>query len=347
MKEIRLSQESLPEIGELTEVAPGILWLRLPLPYALDHINIYFIDDGPGWSVIDTGINSSNTREIWELMLDNRLDGRPLTRVIATHFHPDHVGLAGWLTQRFGVPLFMSAMEYFVSLSRQLDEDPQRIAAFQRFYQRGGLPSQQAAEIVSIGQGYAKATTPLPPAYCRLSHGDRLRLGQREFEIITGGGHAFDQVMLYSAPDRLFFSADQIMARISPNVTVWPVEPEADSLGAYLRSLEALKRMLPEEALVLPGHHSPFWGVRARIEELQQHHQDRCIEIAQSCQAAPKTVAELTSVVFRRPLDGHQMSFAFGEMVAHVNYMVRQGILEFDPGRLLKAVQSTSRAKLG
>ena len=168
---------------------------------------------------------------------------------------------------------------------------------------------------------------------CGLAHGERLRLGGRDFHIITGGGHAFDQAMLYSPADRLFFSADQILARISPNVAVWPIEPEADSLGAYLRSLESLKKTLPEDLLILPGHHSPFYGVRTRIEQLQQHHRDRCAEIAESCQIAPKTIAELTSIVFRQPLDGHQMSFAYGEVVAHLNHLVRNGILENKHGR--------------
>ena len=333
MKGLHFLRESVPGIGELTEVAPGILWIRLPLPFALDHVNIYLIDDGAGWALVDTGINNPETRAIWEWVLDNQLRGSRLTRVIATHFHPDHVGLAGWLTERFGLPLYMSAMEYFVSLSRQLDQSPPRIAAYQQFYQQGGLPEAMAVEIVSLGQGYIKATTPLPPAYCGLAHGERLRLGGRDFHIITGGGHAFDQAMLYSPADRLFFSADQILARISPNVTVWPIEPEADSLGAYLRSLESLKKTLLEDLLVLPGHHSPFYGVRTRIEQLQQHHRDRCAEIAESCQIAPKTIAELTSIVFRRSLDGHQMSFAYGEVAAHVNHLVRNGILENKHGR--------------
>jgi glyoxylase-like metal-dependent hydrolase (beta-lactamase superfamily II) len=161
-----------------------------------------------------------------------------------------------------------------------------------------------------------------------------LRLDGRDFDIVTGGGHAFDQVMLYSASDRLFFSADQILAVISPNVTVWPVEPEADSLGAYLGSLQTLKQTLPEEALVLPGHNSPFYGANVRIEQLEQHHQNRCAEIAESCRTVPKTIAELTSAVFQRPLDGHQMGFAFGEVAAHVNYLVNRGILEYEQSRL-------------
>jgi glyoxylase-like metal-dependent hydrolase (beta-lactamase superfamily II) len=166
-----------------------------------------------------------------------------------------------------------------------------------------------------------------------------LRLGGRDFDIITGGGHAFDQVMLYSPSDRLFFSADQILAGISPNITVWPVEPEADSLGAYLCSLETLKKTLLEEALVLPGHNSPFYGAGARIEQLQQHHQNRCTEIVERCQTVPKTIAELTSAVFHRPLDGHQMGFAFGEVAAHVNYLVSRGILEYEQGLVRATAQ--------
>ena len=184
--------EKTPNAGDITEVAPGLLWLRLPLPYALNHINAYLIEDGKGWAVVDTGINDDATREYWETTMNRGLGGRPITRVIATHFHPDHVGLAGWLTRRFNAPLYMNQAEYFVALSRQTDTNPDRISAYCQFYRRGGLSKEQATAIVRIGQQYPNVKTPVPAAYEGLRHGETLLIGRRKFEIITGGGNAFD-----------------------------------------------------------------------------------------------------------------------------------------------------------
>jgi glyoxylase-like metal-dependent hydrolase (beta-lactamase superfamily II) len=317
--------EKTPKPGEITEVAPGLLWLRLPLPYALNHINVYLIEDGNGWAIVDTGINDEATREHWEAIIGTGLSGRSITRVIVTHFHPDHVGLAGWLTRRFNAPLYMNQAEYFVSLSRQTDTNPERLRGYGEFYQRGGLSEEQATDIVRIGQRYPNVTTPLPAAYQGLRDGESVLIGPRQFKIITAGGHAFKQVMLYCESDGIFLAADQVLATISPNITVWPVEPEADSLGLFLRSLDALSKTIAKEALVLAGHNVPFRGLHLRIDALKEHHRQRCAEIAEACAGDPKTVADLMPLVFHRALDRQQMSFAFGELVAHLNYLSRQG----------------------
>jgi glyoxylase-like metal-dependent hydrolase (beta-lactamase superfamily II) len=319
-----------PDPGEITEVAPGLLWLRLPLPYALNHINVYLVEDGKGWAVVDTGINDDTTREYWQTTMNTGLGGRPITRVIVSHFHPDHVGLAGWLTGRFSAPLYMNQTEYFVALSRQTDTNPERISAYCQFYRRGGLSEEQATDIVRIGQRYPNVTTPVPAAYEGLRHGETLLIGRRKFKIITGGGHAFEQVMLYCQDENIFFAADQVLATISPNITVWPVEPRADSLGLFLQSLDGLAKTISHDTLVLAGHNLPFRGLQSRVSGLKEHHRQRCAEIAAACAGDPKTVADLMPLVFHRALDGHQMSFAFGELVAHLNYLVRQGTLQCD-----------------
>jgi glyoxylase-like metal-dependent hydrolase (beta-lactamase superfamily II) len=319
-----------PSPGEITEVAPGLLWLRLPLPYALNHINVYLVEDGNGWAVVDTGINDEATKTHWETTMKTGLGGRPITRVIVTHFHPDHVGLAGWLTHRFNAPLYMNQSEYFVALSRQTDTNPERISAYGQFYRLGGLSEEQATEIVRIGQRYPKVTTPVPAAYEGLRDGESLSIGSRKFEIITGGGHAFEQVMLYCQDENIFLAADQVLPTISPNITVWPVEPRADSLGLFLQSLDALAKNISSGALILAGHNLPFRGLQARVNALKEHHRQRCAEIAAACAGDPKTVADLMPLVFHRALDGHQMSFAFGELVAHLNYLVKQETLECD-----------------
>ena len=133
--------------------------------------------------------------------------------------------------------------------------------------------------------------------------------------------------MLLDAPGGLFFAADQVIARISPNVSVHAMEPEADALGDYLRSLAALRRDVAAEALVLPGHGLPFVGLHARIDALVRHHAERCGIIAEACRAAPRTAADLVPIVFPRDLDPHQTSFAFGEVLAHVNHMLAAGTL--------------------
>ena len=316
-----------PASGTAIEVAPGILWARLALPFLLDHVNIYFIDDGDGWAVIDTGLGDEATKLAWPRLLDGPLRKRPLTRIIATHFHPDHVGAAGFLLKQFDVPLYMTATEYLQSLNIHLDPGALEAAHYRRFYTEHGLDEATTQRVVTSGHAYLKLTSGLPPTYHRVVGGDVLRIGNREFEVLTGAGHSPEEIMLFNRAEKLFFAADQVLAKISPNVSVIAVDPEGDPLGYYLRSLNALRRDIPGDVLVLPGHNLPFYGLHTRVAELLDHHQGRCDRILQACRAAPKSAAELIPSVFARKLDPHQMGFAFSEVLAHVNYMLRQGTL--------------------
>jgi glyoxylase-like metal-dependent hydrolase (beta-lactamase superfamily II) len=317
-----------PEPGRIIEIAPGILWARLALPFLLDHVNLYFIDDGDGWAVIDTGIGDQATKAAWQMLLGEPLRNRPLTRIIATHFHPDHVGAAGFLLQLFDVPLYMSATEYLQSLNINLDPGALEAEHYRRFYLDHGLDLATTQRVVTSGHAYLKLTSGLPPTYHRVVGGDVLRIGGREFEVLTGGGHSPEEVMLLCRAEKLFFAADQVLAKISPNVSVIAVDPEGDPLGYYLRSLKALQREIPNDVLVLPGHNLPFYGLHTRAAELIGHHEGRCDRILQACRAAPRSAAELVPFVFTRKLDPHQMGFAFSEVLAHVNYMLRQDTLK-------------------
>ena len=317
-----------PAPGTTIEVAPGILWARLALPFLLDHVNIYFIDDGAGWALVDTGLGNSATLAAWEPLLATVLAERPLTRIIATHFHPDHVGAAGFLLKRFDVPLYMSATEYLQCLNLHLDPGALEAEHYRRFYLDHGLDAATTQRVVTGGHAYLRLLSGLPPTYHRVVAGDVLRLGGREFDVLTGGGHSPEEIMLVCRADKLFLSADQVLARISPNVSVAAIDPEGDPLGQYLRSLEALRRDIGSDVLVLPGHNLPFRGLHARIEGLIAHHHSRCDRIMRACRAAPCSAAELVPFVFTRKLDPHQMGFAFGEVLAHVNYLRRRGSLK-------------------
>jgi glyoxylase-like metal-dependent hydrolase (beta-lactamase superfamily II) len=322
-----------PPPGEVLEVAPGVLWVRLALPFRLDHVNVYLIEDGAGWAVLDTGLDNAPTRAAWEALLAGPLAGRALTRILVTHFHPDHMGLAGWLCGRFDLPLLMSQTEYLVSLTVHLDPGALNSEPYRSFYREHGLDADTTERLLTGGHRYLRMTSGLPRTFRRLIAGETLRIGSRLFEVLTGGGHAPEQVMLYCRAEHLLICADQVLAKITPNISVQAMDPEGDPLGIYLRSLASLRRDIPEHALVLPGHNLPFVGLRARIDELCEHHEVRCQLIADACRKAPCTAAELVPVVFRRTIDDpHQMGFAFSEVLAHVNYMLREHRLQPVPG---------------
>src|SRR5271166_1842957 len=317
-----------PAPGTTIEVAPGILWARLALPFLLDHVNIYFVDDGDGWALIDTGLGNNATKVAWQQLLESVLKDRPLTRIIATHFHPDHVGAAGFLLKRFSVPLYMAATEYLQCLNLHLDPGALEAEHYRRFYLDHGLDADTTQRVVTGGHAYLKLLSGLPPTYHRLVAGDTLRIGGRAFDVLTGGGHSPEQIMLVARAEKLFFPADQVLAKISPNVSVSAIDPEGDPLGQYLRSLDAIGAGVNGDLLVLPGHNLPFYGLHTRIDALVAHHHSRCDRILRACRAEPRSAAELVPFVFTRKLDPRQMGFAFGEVLAHVNFMLRRGALK-------------------
>jgi glyoxylase-like metal-dependent hydrolase (beta-lactamase superfamily II) len=222
----------------------------------------------------------------------------------------------------------MSQVEYLQSVYHQNRGTEERRNAQRLFFRRHGMDESLTEKLLGRGQDYLKQVSVLPPSYRRISHGDEVVIGSRRFKVITGGGHALDQVMLYCADDKLFLSADQVLSKISPNVSVWAVEPDQNSLGEYLASLASLTTTLPYDLLVLPGHGVPFYGLKTRIKQLADHHEERCRLIAEACREVPQTSRVLVPVVFNKHvLDEHQMGFAAGELVAHVNYMIVEGRL--------------------
>ena len=323
-----------PAVGEPVEVASGILWVRLDLPFRLNHVNIYLLADGDGTAVVDTGIGDAGTQAVWEALLAGPLQGRPPTRVIATHYHPDHAGMAGWLCERFDAPLLMSQTEYLTGLTIRLDPAGMDAEPYWSFYRQHGLDEDTTRNLLTNGRRYLRMMTGWPATFRRLIAGETLQIGTRHFEVLSGGGHSPEQIMLHCPADRLLLCADQVLARISPNISVMAMDPEGDPLGIFLRSLADLRRGVAANTLVLPGHNLPFHGLHDRIGELEAHHAGRCAAIEVACRERGWTVAELVPVVFGRVIDdAHQMGFAFSEAMAHVNLMVREGRLRYSGGQ--------------
>jgi glyoxylase-like metal-dependent hydrolase (beta-lactamase superfamily II) len=312
-----------PALGGATVVAPGIKWLRMPLPFALNHINLWLVEDGEGWAAVDTGVGLPNVREAWERVFARELEGRPLTRVIVTHFHPDHIGNAGWLTERWGVELWCTQGEW---LSAQLVLRSGNGAEFERrlsHYRRHGLGEPAIESFRRRGNHYPGLVPSLTAEFRRVLDGDAIRIGGRRWEVLTVYGHAPEHACLWDRDGDVLISGDQVLPKITTNVSVWPDQPRANPLQLYLDSLGRFEPM-PSRTLVLPSHGLPFRGLHARLQALRTHHDARLAETLGAL-TEPRSGAELIPVLFRRELDIHQLGFAIGEVVAHLHALEARG----------------------
>ncbi len=312
-----------PAPGLTNAIAPGVDWLRMPLPFRLNHINLWMLEDGDGVALVDCGFATEESRTYWGQILD----GRKVSRMLVTHFHPDHIGNAGWLEQTYNAPVWMPEREflwaYFVR-NQPLAVETASVTEFQR---RHGLAGEKLAAQAKRQGWYPSGVPTLPSHFTRLADGDELRIGEHLWRVIITRGHASEQACLYAEEPGLLIVADQVLPRISPNIGVhWP-EPDADPLKLFLASLDHLAE-LPADTLVLPSHGLPFRGLRQRIAELKSHHEGRLTAILEACRDQDQTAAELLPVIFDRALDVHDMTFAMAEAVAHVNLLWRDGRLK-------------------
>lgn len=320
---LRYPWPEAPASGEVREVADGVLWLRMPLPFRLDHINLYLLRDGEGWVAVDTGMNTAETRAVWDAVLAGPCAGRALHKVICTHFHSDHAGVAGWLAERFRCPVLMSEAEY-QSLYVKVPLDDAPGWDFIDYYAKAGFSAEQAGEMYrTIQDGHFR---PLHfNSYRRLREGQVLRIGHRDWQVVVGRGHSPEHVCLYSAADGLLISGDQVLPRITSTVGVHATEPDADPLRDWLASIEHL-RSVPDQVLVLPAHERPFFNLHARLDQLAAHHQAHLARVLDSC-AEPRSAVELLAVLFPRASGRFDELMALGETLAHANYLMAQGLL--------------------
>jgi glyoxylase-like metal-dependent hydrolase (beta-lactamase superfamily II) len=328
--------EQLPEPGHTLEVAPGVRWLRMGLPFALDHINLWLLRDEiegtPGWTIVDCGIATEPTRAAWEHIFAHELHGLPVLRVVVTHMHPDHMGLAHWLTERWGCRLWMSATDYTSARLASISTTGHGGDAAAAFMASHGLTDPEAvAKIRGRSNYYASMVPSVPPSYRRLHEGLVLHIGGHAWHCIAGYGHAPEHISLHSPTLGVLISGDMLLPRISTNVSVSDLEPESDPLTRYLASLDRL-RALPEATRVLPSHGRPFEGLHTRIEQLHAHHEARFAEVRTACAEAPQCAAGLLKVLFKRPLDLHQTTFAMGESIAHLHALWLRGELRRTQG---------------
>lgn len=334
--------ETLPESGKTIEIAPGVLWIRMGLPFALNHINLWLIEDHyptdtgvvHGWTAIDCGIGSDATRDAWEILFgdqDNGLRGLPIVRVIATHCHPDHVGLADWLCTRWNAPLWMTTGEYaFARMMAASLPGVDGSAMYPHFRKHGLVSADMQEKITERKSYYTKLVSGMPSAYRRMQDEQEISIGGQDWRVITGFGHSPEHASLYCAALNLLISGDMVLPRISTNVSVFAVEPEANPVQQYLDSLKKYAA-LPENVLILPSHGKPFTGLHTRITQLNDHHVARLAEVVQAC-ATPRSATDIVPIMFPRPLDAHQLTFALGEALAHLHKLWFDGVLQRELG---------------
>lgn len=328
--------DQLPAPGRAIELAPGVKWLRMTLPFALDHINLWLLRDRfqgrEGWTVVDCCIDRPESRALWQQVFEHELDGLPVLRVIVTHMHPDHIGLAHWLCERWSTPehecrLWISAADY--QTARYGCEvvnsfGGERLA---QYFRSHGMTDPDDLEQIRHRKSYYRNLVPaVPPSYARLIDGQQLTVGGQAWRCIAGWGHAPEHMALHCEQLGILISGDMVLPRISTNVSVYEMEPEADALTLFLGSIDRF-RPLPADTLVLPSHGKPFTGLHMRIQQLHDHHRDRLTEVMAVAHEKPVSAYDVLPVLFKRPLDLHQTTFALGESVAHLHRLWHGGQL--------------------
>ncbi|MES0873185.1 MBL fold metallo-hydrolase [Sinimarinibacterium thermocellulolyticum] len=320
--------DTAPAPGAVQPIADGVLWLRMPLPFALDHINVWALRDGDGWTLVDTGMQSRATAKAWDEAFAGALAGLPVTRVICTHMHPDHIGMAGWLTRRFACKLWITRLEYVICRMLVADTGREAPADALEFYRAAGWNARALEHYKARFGDFGRGVYALPDSYRRVQAGESIDIGGRTWQAVIGHGHSPEHLCLYSRDLKLLISGDQVLPGISSNVSVFPTEPEADPLGDWLSSLAAIRQALPDDVLVLPAHNLPFRGLHARLDDLIAGHR-RALERLSALLVEPLRVVDVFEALYKRPIDGDELlGLATGEALAHLNYLRLRGRVE-------------------
>lgn len=316
-----------PQRGEALQVAPGVVWMRMPLPFKLDHINIWGIEDADAWTVVDTGVRTDESVAAWRALFAGTTDRRPVSRVLVTHMHPDHVGMAGWLTRKFACRLWMTRLEYLHCRVLVADTNREAPEDGVAFYRRAGW-SDAALESYRVRFGnFGKLIHALPDSYRRIRDGEEITIGGHVWRVVTGTGHSPEHACFHCPDLKLFISGDQVLPRISSNVSVHPTEPDADPMQDWLESLARIRREIPDDTLVLPAHNECFRGLHARLDYLIET-QMRTLDVLRSALRQPRRAIDVFEALFNRPIDDSDpplLGLATGESIACLNHLLHRG----------------------
>ncbi len=314
-----------PALNKVIEVADGVFWARMPLPMALDHVNVFILDEGDSWAVVDTGFDTAKTRRLWQDLLDGPLAGKPVGRVIVTHHHPDHIGLAGWFQTEHGAQLLTTRTAWLMARMLVLDEQERPNAETLAFWKSAGMdPDVYAQREGERPFNFKDVVSPLPLGFKRLVQGQRIEIGGRLWDVHMGNGHAPEHATLWDVSGELVIGGDQLLSTISPNLGVYATEPEADPVADWLEACERLQSLATQAQLILPGHKLPFTGIPTRLRQMISNHHNALTRL-EAFLATPRTAAECFQPLFKRDIKGGEYGLALVEAVAHVNHLFLLG----------------------
>ena len=316
-----------PSEGEAITVAPNVLWMRLPLPMALDHVNVYAFDEGDSWTIVDTGFDTKKTRGIWEKLLARPLAGKPVKRVVVTHYHPDHIGLAGWFMAQ-GATLTTTRTSWLMARMLVLDPHPVPTSETLVFYLRSGMDAEEFARRKTERPfNFVDCVHPIPLGYTRIKHGDTISIGGRTWDIRTGNGHAPEHATFFSRDDNLVIGGDQLLPSISANLGVYAAEPEADPVAEWIESCEAFQANADDQQLVLGGHKLPFTGLPLRLRQMVENHHG-ALDRLHGFLSEPRKGGDCFIPIFKRQITGSAYGLALVETIAHLNHLLQTGRAE-------------------
>ncbi|MEO1028638.1 MAG: MBL fold metallo-hydrolase [Pseudomonadota bacterium] len=325
--------EKVPAVGETMEVAPRIHWVRMPLPFSLKWINLWLIEDDEGWTVVDTGMPLDETKAAWRKIFGDKLGGKPVHRIIVTHMHPDHIGNAGWMRRKTSAAFWISRLEYITCRMLVADTGRQAPEAGLRFYKEAGWDDEDIEHYKSRFGGFGRAISRLPDAYFRLEDHFEFKMAGETWRVIMGNGHSPEHACLYCRKLNVLISGDQLLPRISSNVSVFPTEPEGNPLDDWMTSCAKLKAAVPPDVLVLPAHNEPFTGAHARLDALIRGHEIALKRLKKRLSESPRRVVDVFPAIFGRKIGRDVLSMATGEALAHLNYLIEAGDAKRELGR--------------
>ena len=316
--------DGAPAPGETLQVVPGVWWIRMPLPFKLNHINLWLLADGDGWTLVDTGVSNAEIKACWASIEKKFVSAeRPIKRLICTHYHPDHMGLAGWLCDRHDIELTTTIEEWLSARLYFLETEQSKAKQMLPFFKLAGFSDEQMKLVVPRTTQYCSVAGMPPDSFNRVKHRDKIMIDGVDWEVMITEGHSVEQICLFCAEKNVLISGDQILPKITPNVSLQPQEPEGDPLRLFLESLEQFRR-LPIDTLVLPSHDWPFRGLRNRVDGLLAHHDERLQVTLAACKQ-PASGIDVLKKMFPRKLDDHQIFFAIGEVLAHLHRLMHEG----------------------
>jgi glyoxylase-like metal-dependent hydrolase (beta-lactamase superfamily II) len=318
-----------PTPGDVVLVAEGVYWVRFSMPMSLDHINLWLLEDGDGWTIVDTCLNISSAREQWEALFEGFMQGKPVKRVICTHLHPDHVGLAGWICERFDCELWMAREEFLMCRALVGDTGKPAPEVALRFYRAAGFNEEQLEAYQQRFGRFGMAVSSLPDSYRRLQGGETIRIDERYWQLVVGSGHSPEHMALYCPALKLLISGDQILPRITPNVSVFPTEPKSDTLKDWLNSNTRIRESLPDDVLVLPAHEAPFYGLHVRLTQIIESH-ERDLDNLYAHLAEPRRAVDCFSALFKREITENSIQLATGETMAHLNCLIGRRLVQVE-----------------